>query len=72
MSLINLAHKCYSGKVELIDTVLNNTKDLFTNVDIDVIEHRTPVGRELEKLLKIPIDNYNDVMIVLGQCTVPC
>jgi len=66
VSLINLAHKCYSGKVELIDTVLNNTKDLFTNVDIDVIEHRTPVGRELEKLLKIPIDNYNDVMIVLG------
>jgi len=66
VSLINLAHKCYSGRVDMIDIVLHNTKDLFSNVDVDVIEHRTPVGRELEKLLKIPIDNYNDVMTVLG------
>jgi vacuolar protein sorting-associated protein 35 len=25
----------------------------------------TPVGRELEKLLKIPINNFNDIMTVL-------
>ena len=31
-----------------------------------MIEHRSPVGRELEKLLKIPIDSYNDVLIVLN------
>ena len=41
-------------------------QDLFENADISVIEHRTPVGRELEKLLKIPIDSYNDVLIVLN------
>ena len=31
-----------------------------------MVEHRTPVGREMEKLLKIPIDSYNDVLVVLG------
>jgi hypothetical protein len=30
-------------------------QDLFDNAEIDIVEHRTPVGRELEKLLKIPI-----------------
>ena len=50
----------------MIDTVLDNTKQLFNNADISVVEHRTPVGRELEKLLKIPIDSYNDIMVVLG------
>ena len=29
------------------------------------IEYLTPVGRELEKLLKIPINNFNDIMTVL-------
>ena len=53
VSLLNLAHKCYTESVDMIDTVLKNTYDLFTNADIYVVEHRTPVGRELEKLLKI-------------------
>lgn len=66
VSLINLAYKCYRDRVDMIDTVLDNTKQLFTNADISIVEHRTPVGRELEKLLKIPIDSYNDIMIVLG------
>jgi len=66
VSLVNMAHKCYADRVDLIDRVLHNTKDLFTNADISVVEHRTPVGRELEKLLKIPIDSYNDVLVVLG------
>ena len=30
------------------------------------IEYGTPVGREMEKLLKIPISNYNDVLTVLA------
>jgi len=29
------------------------------------IEYMTPVGRELEKLLKIPINSFNDILIVL-------
>ena len=30
------------------------------------VEYRTPVGRELEKLLKIPIESFNDILTVLG------
>ena len=30
------------------------------------VEYGTPVGRELEKLLLIPINNYNDMITVLG------
>merc|ERR1719461_695230 len=63
---MNLAYKCYTERIDMIDTVLNNTKQLFASAEISVVEHRTPVGRELEKLLKIPIDSYNDVLIVLG------
>jgi len=66
VALINLAHCCYADRVDLIDKVLHNTKDLFENAEISVIEHRTPVGRELEKLLKIPIDSYNDVLLLLN------
>jgi len=66
VSLMNLAHKCYQERIDMIDTVLKNTKDLFVNADITVVEHRTPVGRELEKLLKIPVDSYNNVMVVLS------
>lgn len=63
---MNLAHKCYTDRIDMIDTVLSNTKLLFTNAEITVVEHRTPVGRELERLLKIPVDSYNDVMVVLS------
>merc|ERR1719391_1496760 len=50
----------------MIDTVLNNTKQLFASAEIAIVEHRTPVGRELEKLLKIPVDSYNDILTVLS------
>lgn len=66
VSLINMAHKCYAGKVKYVDTVLEVTKRLFDNINLDKIEYGTPVGREMEKLLKIPISNYNDVLTVLS------
>ena len=31
----------------------------------DRVEYGTPVGRELEKLLKIPINNFNNILTVL-------
>ena len=65
VSLINMAHKCYPEKREYVDTVLDVTKKLFDNVNIEMIEYCTPVGRELEKLLLIPINNFNDMINVL-------
>ena len=55
-----MAHKCYAGKIKYVDTVLEVTKRLFDNINLDKIEYGTPVGREMEKLLKIPISNYNN------------
>merc|ERR550534_3209238 len=66
VSLMNLAYKCYTERIDMIDTVLNNTKQLFASAEITIVEHRTPVGRELEKLLKIPVDSYNDILTVLS------
>ena len=66
VSLMNLAYKCYTDRIDMIDTVLNNTKQLFASAEITIVEHRTPVGRELEKLLKIPVDSYNDILTVLS------
>ena len=63
---MNLAYKCYTERIDMIDTVLNNTKQLFASAEITIVEHRTPVGRELEKLLKIPVDSYNDILTVLS------
>ena len=63
---MNLAYKCYTERIDMIDTVLNNTKQLFASAEITIVEHRTPVGRELEKLLKIPVDSYNYILTVLS------
>ena len=35
VSLINMAHKCYAGKVKYVDTVLEVTKRLFDNINLD-------------------------------------
>jgi len=66
VSLMNLAYKCYRDRLDMIDTVLSNTKELFASADISVVEHRSPVGRELEKLLKSVVDSYSDIMVLLS------
>ncbi len=35
VSLINMAHKCYPDKIEYTDTVLEVTKQLFDNINLD-------------------------------------
>jgi vacuolar protein sorting-associated protein 35 len=35
VSLINMAHKCYGGKVKYVDTVLEVTKQLFDNINFE-------------------------------------
>ncbi|XP_071743652.1 vacuolar protein sorting-associated protein 35 isoform X2 [Lepeophtheirus salmonis] len=64
VSLSNMAYKCYSDRVDYVDTVLSVTKKLFDNIQLERVEFDTPVGCELEKLLKIPIINYNDIITV--------
>ncbi len=49
-----------------MNTVLLKTKELFNNVGLEKVEFGTPVGRELERLLKIPVSNLNDMIAVLA------
>lgn len=65
VSLVNLAHKCYPDRVDYVDKVLLTTLQIFQKLNIDRIEYNSAVSRELTKLMKIPVDNYNNLLTVL-------
>ncbi|CAL8109830.1 unnamed protein product [Orchesella dallaii] len=65
VSLINLANKCYPDKVHYVDKVLGKTTEIFNKFNLERIGQITPVGKELMKLLKIPVDNYDNVLTLL-------
>ncbi|XP_052274611.1 vacuolar protein sorting-associated protein 35-like isoform X3 [Dreissena polymorpha] len=65
VALINLALKCYPDKIEYVDKVLETTEEIFNRLNLDHLEHGSPVSKELMRLMKIPIENYNNVLTVL-------
>lgn len=65
VSLINLANKCYPERTDFVDDVLGKTAEIFTQFSLDKIPASGAVGRELVKLLKIPVDNYDNVLTLL-------
>lgn len=65
VSLVNLALKCYPDRVDYVDKVLQTTAEIFSKVGIDRVEYNTPVAKELLRLLKIPVQNYNSMLTVL-------
>ncbi|GFG38277.1 hypothetical protein Cfor_01909 [Coptotermes formosanus] len=65
VSLVNLAHKCYPDRVDYVDKVLLTTLQIFQKLNIDRIEYSSALARELTKLMKIPVDNYNNLLTVL-------
>ncbi|XP_041375547.1 vacuolar protein sorting-associated protein 35-like isoform X2 [Gigantopelta aegis] len=65
VALINLALKCYPDKVDYVDKVLETTEEIFNRLNLDHLEHGTPVSKELMRLMKIPVDTYNNLLTVL-------
>lgn len=65
VSLINLALKCYPGRVDYVDKVLHTTWQIFTKTGIKRVDYNTSVAKELLKLLKIPVQHYNNILTVL-------
>ncbi|XP_046385573.1 vacuolar protein sorting-associated protein 35 isoform X2 [Ischnura elegans] len=65
VSLVNLALKCYSEKVEYVDKVFHSMLTIFERLNYQRVEYNSAVSRELTKLMKIPIDSYNDLLTVL-------
>ncbi|XP_034949457.1 vacuolar protein sorting-associated protein 35 isoform X1 [Chelonus insularis] len=65
VALINLAHKCYPDRVDYVDKVLNTTVQIFQKLNIENLEYNSAVSRELSRLMKIPVDNYKNILTVL-------
>lgn len=65
VALINLALKCYPDKVDFVDKVLETTEDIFNRLNLDHLEYGSPVSKELMRLMKIPVDSYNNILTVL-------
>lgn len=65
VALINLALKCYPDKVDYVDKVLETTEEIFNRMNLDHLEHGSPVSKELMRLMKIPVDTYNNLLTVL-------
>ena len=65
VSLINLALQCYPDKMDYVDKVLDTTDEIFGKLGIETVAHGTPVCKEMLRLMKIPVDAYNNVLSVL-------
>lgn len=65
VALVNLAHKCYPDRVDYIDKVMLTTVQVFQKLGIDRLDYNTSVSRELSRLMKIPVDHYNNLLTVL-------
>ncbi|MED6237220.1 Vacuolar protein sorting-associated protein 35 [Ataeniobius toweri] len=65
VSLINLAMKCYPERVDYVDKVLESTVEIFNKLNLEHIATSSAVSKELTRLLKIPVDTYNNVLMVL-------
>ncbi|KAK4885950.1 hypothetical protein RN001_002221 [Aquatica leii] len=65
VALVNLALKCYPDRVDYVDKVMLNSTEVFQCLGMERFESNSMVAKELQKLLKIPIDNYNNLLTVL-------
>ncbi|XP_029109620.1 vacuolar protein sorting-associated protein 35-like isoform X4 [Scleropages formosus] len=65
VSLINLAMKCYPERVDYVDKVLESTLEIFNKMNLEHIATSSAVSKELMRLLKIPVDIYNNILTVL-------
>ncbi|VDK67338.1 unnamed protein product [Litomosoides sigmodontis] len=60
-TLVNFALKCYSEKTDYADIVFASTANVFTKFKMARAPYNSVVGREIMKLLRIPVDQYNSV-----------
>ncbi|XP_018569132.1 vacuolar protein sorting-associated protein 35 [Anoplophora glabripennis] len=65
VALVNLALKCYPDRIDYIDKVMLSSVEVLQRLGLEHLESHTSVAKELQKLLKIPLDNYNSLLMVL-------
>lgn len=69
VALLKLAQRCHPDKLNYVDRVLAHTDkicaDIHQNSGRTHLEHNTPVFKELMKLLKLPVDHYKDILVLI-------
>ncbi|CAD5125047.1 DgyrCDS13291 [Dimorphilus gyrociliatus] len=64
-SLVTLALTCYPDRIDYVDKVLGTTSEIFEKMNIELIESKSHVCRELSRLLRLPVDNYKNILKLL-------
>lgn len=65
VALVNLALKCYPDRIDYIDKVMLSSVEMFQRLGLEHLDYHSLVAKELQKLLKIPLDNYNSILEIL-------
>lgn len=65
ISLVNLALKCYPENIDYVDKALQCTWNIFSKRDASPVDSNSSTARELLRMLKVPIDAYENTLTVL-------
>ncbi|CDW58167.1 Vacuolar protein sorting associated protein 35 [Trichuris trichiura] len=65
VSMINFALSCYRTRYQFVDKVFATTYTILQGAIVPKTAYNCPLGKELGKLFRIPIEVYNDVLTLL-------
>lgn len=65
VALVNLALKCCPDRIDYIDKIMLASVGIFQRLGLENLDSNSSVAKELQKLLKIPLDHYNSILEVL-------
>ncbi|KAI5636192.1 vacuolar protein sorting-associated protein 35 domain-containing protein [Phthorimaea operculella] len=69
LALLKLAQRCHPDKLNYVDRVLAHTDNICNEIHQTSgkthLEHNTPVFKELMKILKLPADQYKNVLTLI-------
>lgn len=72
VSLLNLAHKCYHDRLDYVDKVFERTAELMGGILTNKVSADSALGKELQRLLQIPLDSYDDLTVLQLDHFTPC
>ncbi|XP_037068040.1 vacuolar protein sorting-associated protein 35-like [Pollicipes pollicipes] len=72
VSLLNLAHKCYHDRLDYVDKVFERTAELMNGIMATRVAADSALGKELQRLLQIPLDSYDDLTVLQLNFFTPC
>lgn len=58
-------NKCYPDRMDFVDSVLKDTDAILTKLGVQQIDYNSVLSREMTKLMKMPVEIFNDILTVL-------